>query len=225
MHNFDPNIHEFFSVEQQLWGSMRKLYGVKDKSGNIIIDAKYTKLEHLGEGILMTMYAGAKSLIDLDEHEIVPLHAYNSFTPFAHGYSRVFRAGKCGLIDKQGNLVLPCVFYGMWAPNPMYDSIVVRKDETNVWYKINLNELRPGIPYREGDPLPSMHYEDYLQKVDQPDPDDSLTLDELYPMDTYSSSNSNEDDIDWRKESYYALTDGEYGDYEDGEIDPDCLGF
>lgn len=25
--------------------------------------------------------------------------------------------------------------------------------------------------------------------------------------------------------AYYAMTDGEYGDYEDGEIDPDCLEF
>lgn len=225
MRKFDPDLHEIFSVERQLWGSMRKLDGVKDKNGNIIIEAKYTKLRYLGEGILMTMYAGAKSLIDLDEHEIVPLHTYSNYSLFAHGLSRVYKGNKCGLIDTQGNLVLPCVYNGMWAPKSDYDYIVVKIDNTQVKYKIDLHDIHAGIPFHEGEPLPAVKYFDYPPKKHRPDPDDSLTLDELYPMDTYSSSNSNEDDIDWRKESYYALTDGEYGDYEDGEIDPDCLGF
>ena len=32
-------------------------------------------------------------------------------------------------------------------------------------------------------------------------------------------------DYDWREEEWYALTDGQYGDYPGGDIDYDALGF
>jgi hypothetical protein len=32
-------------------------------------------------------------------------------------------------------------------------------------------------------------------------------------------------EYDWREEEWYALTDGQYGDYPGGDIDYDALGF
>lgn len=42
----------------------------------------------------------------------------------------------------------------------------------------------------------------------------------------YEACDSDYDDgIDWREETWYALTDGQYGDYPCSDIDYDFLGF
>ena len=46
-----------------------------------------------------------------------------------------------------------------------------------------------------------------------------IMFDDEYYEDDYTP------DYDWREEEWYALTDGQYGDYPGGDIDYDALGF
>ena len=44
----------------------------------------------------------------------------------------------------------------------------------------------------------------------------------MYDVDFYEQNCC--DDVDWREETWYALTDGQYGDYPGGDIDYDVFG-
>ena len=108
------------------------LFGLKDKSGNIIIPPQYTNFNPFSCGLAMVRNASLQyAYINIDNTQIIPFGLYSwCDSSFCWGLARAVKDGKWGIINTQGNIILPFQF----------DKIYPLKDEYIFRIKTFINE-------------------------------------------------------------------------------------
>lgn len=81
-------------------------FGLKDESGNIIVDARYKKLIKLGETAWI-IQDGSKFGIMGDDGNILVEPKYNRAERVLGKFAKLTRGSRCGLFDEKGFEVLP----------------------------------------------------------------------------------------------------------------------
>ena len=109
---------------------------------------------------------------------------------------------KWGIINEQGEEVLPVEYDDVWnfLGKKRFSTKVVLNGES---YEVSFHDLNPSLPLRGQRSSSRSYVDDY----------------------DYNNNWGNDDGIDYEKETWYALTDGQYGDYPGPSVDYDCLGF
>ncbi len=82
------------------------LFGLKNETGNIIIEAKYRKLIRLGESGWI-FQEGSKFGIISDDGQILVEPKYSRAERVLGKFAKLTRGSKCGLFDEKGFEVLP----------------------------------------------------------------------------------------------------------------------
>ncbi len=84
-------------------------YGFIDKTGNIVIEAKYDKAENFSNGIAKVKIDGKWGFIDKTGTVVIPLR-YDEIEDFNNGLARAKINEEWGFIDIAGNEVIPFAF-------------------------------------------------------------------------------------------------------------------
>lgn len=156
--------------------------------------------ETFGNVKLVRLQNGQYGVTNLNNEPIVPFGKYNWIDKFWRGFARVntseYGFKLWGIIDKNGKEVLPVVYDSVWKfYNKDFPSVII---ETNGWKaELYFDELYSNS---------SMDIEDTLEDDDFCDDDND---DDYNPL----------DDFDWEEETWYAMTDGMYGDMPEGGCD------
>lgn len=163
-------------------------------------------------------------VVDEDENVIVPFGKYAWIDGFQNGLAKVIshkdtsspnhicslnietghvdetKIAAQGIINEKGEEVLP-LEYGLWK--------FYGKDFPTI------KTFKDGVEHTQ-----------YYEQLN-PDYEPYVDDDDDYDYQDYSDSyNDYQDDTDWREETWYAMTDGQYGDMPEGfDGDFDFLGF
>ncbi|MDR1895526.1 MAG: WG repeat-containing protein [Prevotellaceae bacterium] len=91
-------------------GKNRK-YGFSDEQGNIVIPCIYEKVSPFGEGLAIAVdkEKGRRKYIDSTGRVMLNI-ACDSATIFEYGIAFIRQQEKWGAINKEGNLVAPCIY-------------------------------------------------------------------------------------------------------------------
>ncbi len=108
------------------------LFGLKDKNGKVIIRPQYIKFNPFSCGLAMVRNASLQyAYINIDNIQIIPFGLYSwCDSSFYWGLARAIKDGKWGIINTQGNIMLPFQF----------DNICPLKDEYIFRIKVSINE-------------------------------------------------------------------------------------
>lgn len=105
-----PSYKELKSLGEGLYGykADENTWGILDKDGQILTEAKYQAVASAGEGYIPVKEKGSWHFIDSDGHD-VPLtqDTFSDVTPFHQGIAGVKVKGKWGLIDTEGHYIVP----------------------------------------------------------------------------------------------------------------------
>lgn len=75
---------------------------------------RYLKINQYGDVFVVSTYNGEWAVVDKDDNEIVPFGKYGWIDGFDHGLARVCLKSKWGIIDMQGEEVLPLEYDEIW---------------------------------------------------------------------------------------------------------------
>lgn len=154
-------------------------------------------------------------VLDIEGNEIVPFGKYSWIDGFDQGLARV-RSGRVAICQ------------GLKDINNIKVDKVMHPGQDAKW----------GIINEEGEEVLAVEYDEiwnflgknrFSTKVVKNGESHQVFFHDLnpsLPLKEYrSSSRSYDDDIDYEEETWYALTDGQYGDYPGSGVDYDFLGF
>lgn len=104
------------------------LYGLKDCNGNVIISPQYKEMYPFCCGLaLVRNNKSQHGYINKENKLIVPFGLYSWCDPqFVCGYARVVRYNiikekdEWGIIDTEGNIIVPIIYDKIWALNEEY---------------------------------------------------------------------------------------------------------
>jgi hypothetical protein len=188
------------------------LWGVLDHEGNEIVPfGKYGWIDGFDQGLARVRTQGNSgrvtntiAIIDLESDKAKVVEGRGNLEDFI----RLDRAkhpeiyAKWGIINEQGEEVLPVEYDDVWnflGKNRFSTKVVMNGTSHEVLF----HDLNPYLPLR-GQRSSSRSYDgDY----------------------DYNDNWGNDDGIDYEEETWYALTDGQYGDYPGPGVDYDFLGF
>lgn len=112
---FDEIKGEFLSQNSTVCVSQQKKWGVIDILGNFIISLSYS---HIIPGIGCQLYSVEKNykhaILDNKENIVVDFGTFQWIDGFDEGFARVIKGEKWGLIDVNGELVLPTEYDELW---------------------------------------------------------------------------------------------------------------
>ena len=125
------------------------LYGLKDYNGNVIISPQYKEMFPFSCGLALVRNNKFQyGYINKDNKLIVPFDLYSWCDPqFVCGYARVVRYNtisrkdKWGIIDTNGNVIVPIKYDKIWSLNESYlhsiKAFIDNKEILINLYKIN----------------------------------------------------------------------------------------
>lgn len=110
----------YLRANNKLSSYVRYLFGVIDAQGSVKADTIYDSIIISTDRRLFTVSqrSNGYSVIDKEGKKIVPFRNFNWIDGFDNGLARVAKDGKWGLINQNGEIVLPieydtiCCFYG-----------------------------------------------------------------------------------------------------------------
>ena len=191
-------------------------WGVLDLEGNEIVPfGKYGWIDGFDKGLARVRTHGNSgrvantiAIIDLESDKAKVVEGRENLEDFI----RLDKAkhpeqyAKWGIINEEGEEVLPVEYDDIWnfLGKNRFSTKVVKDGES---HEVYLHDLNPSLPVR-GQRNISRSYEDYHCDGD-------------WRNDDWR----NDDGIDYEEETWYALTDGQYGDYPGPGVDYDFLSF
>lgn len=101
--------------------------GLIDKSGSCVVPLEYESILYNKVGLYIVEKNKKKGVMDLNGAVIVPID-YDDIH-FLDNYGYVLKNGKYGLINNQGDLLLPCEYGSIPLAVPSYDMALVEKDK------------------------------------------------------------------------------------------------
>ena len=190
-------------------------WGVLDLKGNTIVPfGKYGWIDGFEQGLARVRTHGDSgrvpknvSILDFDSEEKPRLIEGKENIEVYIKSDRVKHPeqyAKWGIINEEGKEVLPVENDDVWnflGKNRFSTKVVINGKAHNVFF----HDLNPDLPRRG-------------QRAFQCD-------DEDYDYYDYNDNRDDNSGIDYEEETWYALTDGMYGDYPGSGFDYDCLGF
>ena len=181
----------------------RYKYGIATAQGELVLEPIFRTLI-ISEDLFVVQHADNDrwAVFDTEGNEIIPYGKYSYIDGFDYGLARVKVGEKWGIINKRGEEVLPVEYDNIWnfLGKGRFSTKVVMDGES---HEVFFHDLNPSLPVR-GQRSSSRSYDgDY----------------------DYNDNWGNDDGIDYEEETWYALTDGQYGDYPGPGVDYDILGF
>ena len=181
------------------------LWGVLDHEGNEIVPfGKYGWIDGFDQGLARVRTYGKTgnavntiAIVDLESDKVV--EGRENIEDFIRQdrAEHPERYAKWGIINEQGEEVLPVEYDEVWNffGKNRFSTKVIMGGQS---HEVFFHDLNPSLPWR------GQSYDD--------DNDDNGNW-------------GNNDGIDYGEETWYALTDGQYGDYPGTGIDYDFHGF
>ena len=188
------------------------LWGVLDHKGNEIVPfGKYGWIDGFDQGLARVRTQGNSgrvantiAIIDLESDKSKMVEGRGNLEDFIR-QDRIKHPetyAKWGIINEQGEEVLPVEYDDVWnflGKNRFSTKVVMNGESHEVFF----HDLNPSLSLR-GQRSSSRSYDDDYD---------------------YNGNWGNDDGIDYEEETWYALTDGQYGDYPGPGVDYDFLGF
>lgn len=112
-----------------------KRYGLIDKSGKIIIPPQYNELNYFTDKLLRTRHNNQYELFDTQGNIISD--KYDFIGNIDYGFAKIKQKDKYGLMDKNGNEIIPCQYDDILTLTKEPDLIAVKKD--NQWGFVDKN--------------------------------------------------------------------------------------
>lgn len=98
------------------------LFGAKNQEGNVVIEPQYIEMYSFKCGFSCVRDLNYHySYVDIDNKPLFPFGSYDWVDPyFLYGLARVKLLGKWGIINIQGDLVLPLEYNNIWSLKEEY---------------------------------------------------------------------------------------------------------
>ena len=191
-------------------------YGVVDKNNKWVIDCKYDFIHPFKEGIAAVLIGFYWSFIN--ENDEIIAKGFEDVKDFSDGFAAVKKNGKWGYINAHGILVIPCRFA---EANSFSDGLAAVAFKKNYGYIDKHNKTIIPFKYKY-----AYSFKEGIAKVGDGNGEsghiskNGSVIDWEYPRETYF------DNTDYARDTWDAMTDGQYGDMPEGfDGDYDWLGY
>lgn len=191
-------------------------YGVVDKNNKCVIDCKYDFIHPFKEGIAAVLIGFYWSFIN--ENDEIIAKGFEDVKDFSDGFAAVKKNGKWGYINAHGILVIPCRFA---EANSFSDGLAAVAFKKNYGYIDKHNKTIIPFKYKY-----AYSFKEGIAKVGDGNGEsghiskNGSVIDWEYPRETYY------DNTDYARDTWDAMTDGQYGDMPEGfDGDYDWLGY
>lgn len=113
----------------------RYKWGLLDSRGNIVLECLFANIAVSDDKELFTLksYDSGYCVVDRNGNKIVQYGEYNIIDGYTRGYARVKKGKKWGIIDADGNVILPIEYDEIWYfyNKPKLNSTRVKKNGHN----------------------------------------------------------------------------------------------
>ncbi len=107
----------------------RRLYGVINTNGEVVIPHRYKEIVKMTDTILTATFRGRTEVVDLRTKEVI-IGGFNGIHQDALGFFHISNQGLWGIADPKGNVLIP----------PKYQEIIKRQEEGGLYKVKHLNK-------------------------------------------------------------------------------------
>jgi hypothetical protein len=202
------------------------LYGLVNKNGVEVVPCIYDTILYFKDGLAKVKLSNKWGCIGESFKEIIPCK-YNNIDGFKDGYARVELDGKYGYIHKDGNEIIPCKYDEIGKfKNGLAHTIIESHTDLKPHRKYGyINTLGAEVIPCIYDSV-SLVNEIVYAKLDGETFYFHKSGESISSKYIEQERDKEEYEYDFRQDTWWALTDGQYGDMpENWDGDTDFLGY
>lgn len=141
--------------------------GLIDSNGYEVLPVSYRGIAVSDNRQLITISEedSGYSVIDINKSIIIQKGEYDMINGFTFGYARVKKGNKCGIIDMDGNIVLPIEYDQVWTfykrTDLQYTTIQKKGEPDDRFYFFTPNHKQPSKPNHLPNDREERHYVEF----------------------------------------------------------------
>ena len=190
-------------------------YGVIDNNNKCVIECKYDSVRPFKEGRAAVLIGFDWSFIN--EYGETIANGYEEVEDFSEGFAAVKKNGKWGYINTYGKTIIP---YRFSKADSFSDGLAAVAFKTKYGYIDKHNKTIIPFKYEE-----ALSFEEGVAEVRNQDGSGTISKDGII-IDWKYKEKPYYDNTDYARDTWDAMTDGQYGDMPEGfDGDYDWLGY